>query len=276
MHASATPHPFLLSLRAILAGLFIAILAANVWPLLVIRLSVPFAAATEVLFLAILLWWAGGGGPPRSWQAARMRAFRGIRLSPRQWIWGILAAVAFAVTVHAALVLLFRVIPFSPSAFRRGYDLSFIPKLSLRWIAVVVSAAAAAISEETGFRGYIQQPIEEMSGVPIAVGVSALFFTLLHLNQAWATPAMLPIVLGAGVLLGFIAAAARSLIPGMIGHFLMDLGLFAYWWTGLAGTFSARPVSETGVDAPFLIACVVFTAGVACLVTAISKLRKAH
>lgn len=275
MHTSATPHSFLFSVKAIVAGLLVTVLAANVWPLLVTRLSVPLATTAEVVFLAIFLWWAGGGGPPRAWRAARMRAFRWIRLSRRQWLWGVFAAIAFAITVHSALVLLFRLIPFSPTAFRRGYDLSFIPTQSLRWIAVVVSAATAAVSEETGFRGYMQQPIEERSGAPIAIGVSAVFFTALHLNQAWATPAMLPIVFGAGVLLGLIAAAARSLIPGMIGHLLMDIGLFAYWWTGLAGTFSARPVSETGVDAPFLTACVVFTAGVACVMTAILKLRKA-
>ena len=34
----------------------------------------------------------------------------------------------------------------------------------------------------------------------------------------------------------------------MIGHTMMDIGLFAYWWSGVAGTFSVRPVSETGID----------------------------
>jgi hypothetical protein len=32
----------------------------------------------------------------------------------------------------------------------------------------------------------------------------------------------------------------------------MDIGLFAYWWTGIAGDFTARPITETGVDQPFL------------------------
>ena len=42
-----------------------------------------------------------------------------------------------------------------------------------------------------------------------------------------------------GACLGTLAWSARSLIPGLIGHFVMDVGLFAYRWTGIAGTFSA-------------------------------------
>ena len=34
-------------------------------------------------------------------------------------------------------------------------------------------------------------------------------------------------VLGAGVLLGLLARSSGSLIPGMIGHVVMDIGLFA-------------------------------------------------
>lgn len=40
---------------------------------------------------------------------------------------------------------------------------------------------------------------------------------------------MVPIVLGAGVLLGLLAWSSESLIPGMIGHVLMDIGLFFLW-----------------------------------------------
>ena len=41
----------------------------------------------------------------------------------------------------------------------------------------------------------------------------------------------------------------------MIGHVVMDIGLFAYWWTGIAGDFTARPIGETGVNQPFLLTC---------------------
>jgi membrane protease YdiL (CAAX protease family) len=191
--------------------------------------------------------------------AARATAFRRGRLSPAQWFWAVIAALFFAATIHASIVLLFRFVSFPMAAFRHGYDISFIPSQTLRWLAVVVSATSAGICEETGFRGYMQRPIEQRHGAPVAILISSLFFMALHLTKAWATPGMVPIVFGAGVLLGLIAWSSGSLIPGMIGHVVMDVGLFAYWWTGIAGDFTARTITDTGVDRPFVITCATFT-----------------
>jgi membrane protease YdiL (CAAX protease family) len=83
----------------------------------------------------------------------------------------------------------------------------------------VVSAISAGICEETGLRGYMQRPLEQQYGAPVAILVSSFFFMALHLNQAWAIPAMVPIVFSGGVLLGLLAWSSRSLIPGMIGNF---------------------------------------------------------
>jgi hypothetical protein len=160
------------------------------------------------------------------------------------------------------------------AAFRQGYDFSFIPSLPLRWIAVVVSATSAGICEETGFRGYMQRPIEQRHGAPVAILISSLFFTAVHLTKDWAMVGMVPIVFGAGVLLGLLAWSSGTLIFGMIGHVVMDIGLFAYWWTGIAGTFTARPITETGVDQSFLIACAVFATSLFIGLLAISKLRE--
>ena len=262
------------SLRAVITGILIALIPANVWPPLLLSLGVPLAATIEVVFLGLYVWWASGGGPPERTRAARGVAFRRGALSPAQCFWGVIAAFSFAATVHAAIVLLFRFVPFPIEAFRHGYDLSFIPSLPLRWIAVVVSATSAGICEETGFRGYMQQPIEQRHGAPIAILVSSFFFMLLHLTKAWAMVGMVPIVFGAGVLLGLLAWSSGSLIPGMIGHVVMDIGLFGYWWTGIAGDFSARPISETGVDRPFLITCAVLAIMLIIMLLAAKRLRR--
>jgi membrane protease YdiL (CAAX protease family) len=260
------------SLRAVITGVAIALPAANVWPLLLLSLDLPLAATAEAVLLALYLWWARGGGPPATTRAARATAFRRGALSPAQWTWGLIAALAFAATIHAAMVLLFRLVAFPMEAFRQGYDLSFIPSWPLRWLAVVVSAASAGICEETGFRGYMQQPIEQRHGAPTAILVSSAFFMLLHLTKAWATVGMVPIVFGAGVLLGLLAGASGSLIPSMIGHVVMDIGLFAYWWTGIAGDFTARPITETGVDQPFLLAYAALATTLLVVVLAIWRL----
>jgi membrane protease YdiL (CAAX protease family) len=186
---------------------------------------------------------------------------------------GLVAALAFAATIHAAIFLLFRLLPFPTEAFRHGYDFSFIPSMPSKWLAVVVSAASAGIGEETGFRGYMQQPIEQRHGPTLAILVSSLFFMLLHLTKTWATMGVVPIVFGAGVLLGLLAWSSGSLIPGMIGHVIMDVGLFAYWWTGIAGDFTARPITETGVDPPFHIACAAFATSLLAVVLSNRRLR---
>jgi membrane protease YdiL (CAAX protease family) len=237
---------------------------------------VPIAAPAEAAFLALYLWWAAGGGPPQRTQSVRALYFRRRSLSPSEWFWGLAAAFFFAITVHAAIVFPFRLVPYPVLAFRRGYDFSFIPTIPLRWIAVVVSAASAGICEETGFRGYMQRPIERRHGAFVAILVSSVLFTLVHLTKGWATIGMVPIVLGAGFLLGILARASASLVPCMIGHTLMDIGLFAYWWTGIAGTFSARPLSETGPDRAFALTCVILAASLAATLFAIAGIRRAH
>ena len=63
----------------------------------------------------------------------------------------------------------------------------------------------------------MQHPIEQRQGVSVAVFISSFFFLALHLTKAWDSLGMLPIVL----LLGLLAWSAGSLIPGIIGHFVL-------------------------------------------------------
>src|SRR5438874_11262601 len=205
------------SLRAIVTGIVIALIPANVWPPLLLSLGVPAAATIEVVFLVLYLWWASGSGPPARTRGTRAFAFRSGPLSPAQWFWGIIAAFAFAATIHAA--------------------------------------------------------IEQRHGAATAILVSSFFFMLLHLSKAWAMIGMVPIVFGAGVLLGVLAWSSGSLIPSMIGHVVMDIGLFAYWWTGIAGDFTARPISETGLDWSFLVTAGVLATTLTILLLAAWRLR---
>jgi membrane protease YdiL (CAAX protease family) len=261
--------------RAIAAGLLIGLAGANVWSLLAVTLGPQlWTAVAEVLFLVVYLAWASGRGPPRSTRGARGAAFRVGPISRTQWVWGLTAAAAFAITVHAALVVLFRLTPFPATAFHQGYDLSYLPGATARWLAVIISAASAGICEETGFRGYMQRPIESRHGPAIAIAVSAVLFTLVHMNKSWLVVGMAPLVLGAGLLLGTLAWASRTLVFCMIGHTLMDIGLFAYWWTQIAGVFTAPTIFQSGPDAPFFVAGAIFASALALTLFAIVRLRR--
>jgi membrane protease YdiL (CAAX protease family) len=260
--------------RAIVTGLSIGMVAANVWPILLLKLGMPIAGIAEVIFLSGYVWWASGGGPPAAWKAARTDSFRTGALSSAQWGWGLVAAIGFAATVHAAITVLFRLAPFPAAAFHAGYDFSFITGRPMQWLAILLSAASAGICEEIGFRGYLQRPIEKHHRPLVAILISSLLFTLLHLTKDWSTAGMVPIVFGAGLLLGTLAWVSGSLIPCIIGHTLMDIGLFAYWWTQIAGTFSQRPIFEVGLDRWFYVECTVLAVALTLTLTAIVKLRR--
>jgi membrane protease YdiL (CAAX protease family) len=263
-------------IRAIVGGLLVGMLPANVWLvfLVALKLPVPLAMAAELLFLGAYLWWVRGGGPPKRLHTVRADYFRARSLSGAQWSWGLVAAFSFAVAVHSAIALLFRVVPYPAAAFRQGYDLSFVPTRQLQYLVCVISALSAGICEEVGFRGYMQRPIEMRHGALVAILISAVLFTLLHLSKGWALLGMVPIVFGAGLLLGMLARAAGTLWFGILGHWLMDIGLFLFWWTQVAGTFNQLPIAETGIDRAFVCECAAFAAALAIVLNATLRLLK--
>jgi hypothetical protein len=53
----------------------------------------------------------------------------------------------------------------------------------------------------------------------------------------------------------------------------MDIGLFAYWWTQIAGTFSQRPIAESGLDKSAYAEVLVFAVVLTVLLIAMQRLR---
>lgn len=90
--------------------------------------------------------------------------------------------------------------------------------------------------------------------IPIPVVIRAIII--------WAPPILLHI-LTMSVMLGVLAHASGSLIPGIFGHTVMDIPNFAYWWTDVAGIFDNQPIAETGVGAHFVEWALIFVAAVA-------------
>jgi membrane protease YdiL (CAAX protease family) len=260
-------------IRAVIGGLLIGMIAANIWPILLVTLGTQVGAGAEVGFLALYIWWAAGGGPPARLKALRADYFRLRSLPSAQLLWGVVAALSFAATIHAAIVLLFRLVPFPAAAFHQGYDLSFISSRQMQWLACIVSALSAGVCEEIGFRGYMQRPIEHRHGPVVAILISSLFFVLFHLAKDWALIGMVPIIFLAGLLLGRLAWASGTLVFCMFGHWIMDIGLLAYWWTQIAGTFSQRSIFEVGMDQAFFIECAAFALMLVLALTATSRLK---
>jgi membrane protease YdiL (CAAX protease family) len=179
------------------------------------------------------------------------------------------AAMLFVVVVQSGFVITFRIIEFPAEAFSAGYGFSDVPTW-LAWLLIIMTSSVAGICEEIGFRGYMQVPLEKRHGPTISLVIVSMVFVVSHLNQAWAPP-VLPHLFAMSVMLGVLAYASGSLIPGIIGHTVMDIPNFAYWWTDLAGTFDRRPIAETGIDSLFVVWAVVLVASFALFIWAARK-----
>ncbi len=175
-----------------------------------------------------LLWafWraAGGWGFPRraSGWCARMR--RAEPVPRRLWMLTAGAATAWALFALVAMSLALRLSDLPADALRilpRGVVLPWWTHVS----ALAVLALVAGVAEEVGVRGYLQRPIEEAGFPVLAVGYSALVFTLLHANQEWFLEQALPMFVAACGY-GHLTLAARSIYPMVAVHASIDAVLF--------------------------------------------------
>jgi membrane protease YdiL (CAAX protease family) len=242
-----------LVVRAGILGLIVMAAGVQVWNGLVLgalRLEQPLVPLLAMPLLLVLYWlFFSGSLFWRATKPARREAFRATRLSRTTWMWGLAGAGLFVVTFHASVFTLFRLVPYPAEQFVVPAVLAKIPA-NLLWPYVIMASMVAGLCEETGFRGYLQQPLERRYGPTVAIVLATIGFVALHLNQAWIGALLLPAIL-ASVMLGDLAYASRSLIPCMIGHAVMDVFNFGYWWWHLLGDYNRRPISETGVDLNF-------------------------
>jgi len=249
-------------IRAIVLGLFVFAIAGSVARMVVLVL-IP--APWSVVVMGGVLWaywkYFSGSWWPKSTAEARSNRFRATELATGVWKWSLMAAVLVVVVFESGFVVTFRILKFPAEAWALGYDFSAVPPW-LAWLLVVMAALVAGITEEVGFRGYMQVPLEKRYGSVVGIMIVSIVFIVSHLNQAWAPPVLF-LLFAISVMWGILAYTSGSLIPGIISHTVADIFNFSYWWTDVAGTFDKRPIAETGIDAHFVVWVLVFVASVA-------------
>jgi membrane protease YdiL (CAAX protease family) len=260
--------------RATLAGLFVSSIGVFSWTIALALIPAPWS----IVIMGILLWiyvkYFSGSWWPRATVQARKLCFRAIEMSRKTWQWSLLCALLIVALWQSSLVIAFRLIEFPGDVLTAGYNITGLP-IWIAWLTVIMAALVAGICEETGYRGYMQVPIESRHGPVLAIALVSVLFFVIHLPQAWA-PAMLLQLFMASVLLGMLAYSSGSLIPGILAHFGLDIFNFSYWWTDLAGHFDHRPISVTGVDGHFVVWATVFVASAGLFYWAIRKTRAAR
>ena len=255
--------------RAIVSGVFVTFAGVGVWLLCLAVIPAPWS----VVAMGGVLWfywrYFSGSWWPRTTAEARRKSFRAVRLSADIWKWGLAGTFLFVVILQSATVLTFRLIEF-PAAASADYGLDGLPAWEA-WMVIIMASLVAGICEETGFRGYMQVPLEERYGPAVGIAIASVMFTVFHLNQAWAQPILLQIF-AISTLFGILAYASGSLIPSIIAHTIMDVFNFAFWWTDLAGGFELQTIAVTGIDTLFVTAVIAFVSSLALFVWVIRKL----
>jgi membrane protease YdiL (CAAX protease family) len=151
-------------------------------------------AAGAVFGVVLLGLVAAGAGRPA------LPSLAGVGLG----VAGGMALVAVPVLIH----------PLRPVGLR--------PEPLVAWAAVTVLVATA---EEALLRGALFDALSEAGGLALAVPVSTVAFALMHVPlYGWA---VVPLDLGAGLLLCGLRLAGRSMAAPAIAHILADL---ATWW----------------------------------------------
>lgn len=258
--------------RAIVVGFLVfAIVGSVAWMAIVILIPAPWSIGAMAIVLWVYLRYVSGSWWPKATTESRRVRFRATKLPMRVWKWSLIAALLAAVLLESSLVVTFRIIEFRAEAWALAYDFADAPIWQV-WGFILMAALVAGITEEVGFRGYMQVPLEGRYGPAIGITIVSIMFVVLHLNQAWAGGGGILIMLfGISAVWGVLARVSGSLIPGMISHTVADIVNFSYWWTDVAGAFDKRPISETGIDSHFILWIAVFVASLALFALAARK-----
>jgi len=217
-------------LRALLAAAAVTGTATVVWGALIqsnLRFSprLPWAAVIMTVFLVFYWRFLKGWGWPQSTAAARRAGLRAEPLSSSVWRWSLLAGGLGLAASIALFILSHRLIrwPQPPRS-----DLSHIPVVTLL-PSLLMSALVAGISEEAGFRGYMQGPLEHRYGPAVGIAITSIVFGLTHLTHGAFLPAIL-FDIGWGALYGLLTYRSGSIVPAIVLHSSADALEFIAAW----------------------------------------------
>lgn len=249
-----------LLIRAIILGVFVTFVGVGAWLFCLALIPAPWSAAVMGGILWLYWKYFSGSWWPRSTADVRSHKFRAAKLSPTVWKWSLAGTFLFVVILQSATVLTFRLVEF-PAEASADYGLDALP-VWVAWITIIMASSVAGVCEEIGFRGYMQVPLEERYGPVVGITIVSIMFTVSHLNQAWAGPVLFQIF-AISTLFSILAYTSGSLIPSIIGHTIMDIFNFAFWWTNLAGDFEWQTIAVTGIDPLFVTAVLTFVVSLA-------------
>jgi hypothetical protein len=259
--------------RPVLTGFAVSSIGIAIWSVLLGAIPAPWSILPMIIALwAYLKFFSGSWGSTKGKETKRAR-FRSIKLSPSVWKWGVTAAILFVIIVQASFVITFRLVDFPSEKFTADYKILDSMPLWVAWAILVMGSIVAGICEETGFRGYMQTPLEKKYNPLTAIIITSVMFTIIHFSRSWAVP-ILPHIFFASTLLGILAYKTGSILPGIIGHSILDIFDYSIWWSDITGGFHKKTIFQTGIDLPFIFWSLVFILALFVFFRAMSRLKK--
>jgi membrane protease YdiL (CAAX protease family) len=237
-------------IRAVLSGFLVFFVLQNGWLgffLLNLKVlpEVPWSVPLGLAWLWFFYQYFNGRWAPASTRAMRRRAMRAPRIGRRQYLWALAFVPVFLVYLTAVIQVAYRFVVIPEDDF----DLSMLPWWTL-YPSLVMVSINAGVSEEAGFRGYLQGGLERRWGPAVAILATSLLFWLAHLNHA-SGPARFVQLMAMSVGLGLLARCAGSIWPAVVAHATVDAIYFLAAASSVAPWFVQHPppFAETGVDA---------------------------
>lgn len=253
--------------RALLSGVAVALGGLLPWAAFSLfnqryGVAVPWAIVPTALWLWLYWRWIGGHGWPSTTSATRRQLRRANAVDPDLFGMAMLAGMVGFAALAPFTILLNRLV-----TLNQAKPIVLPPDMPAitAFMLLIMASVVAGVTEEAGFRGYLQSPIEKRHGIVAAILVSGLLFGLAHFRHhpGVATLGMLPYYMYAAALYGLIAYATNSIIPGLVLHAVGDVFVLSRWWLTGRGEWqltesTPATIWQTGPDGAFWTALAAF------------------
>lgn len=262
---------------AVVLGLAVAGVGAFPWPLLAqlnARLApqLPWCIPATLLWLGILWKYLNGAGWPRSTSRDRQALLRANRLPRPARIWVAGSIVVGCITLVAAYLVAIQFVDLPAHAFRPRTAGSLSWGVSI--MVMATSALVAGVVEEAAYRGYMQGLLGRRLSSPIAITITTLAFTGVHLlGGAKMLPLAIPVA-AASVLFGALTSTSGSILPAIALHTLTDATTLPLEWE-LVGHLPVGRFYQSGLDPVLLGIGVLALAGAVTTAALLLKVRQA-